>query len=132
MIVSTSRHRAGFSLLEMCAVMGTLGLTLSIGGVILITAMKATKVGSTSLLQIRLRSDVVDTVRTDIAAASAAPDQFETWTRSHSCLILERSADEHVIYEWQPGELMRIARTAAGESRSRLSIGIADIAIEFE
>jgi hypothetical protein len=124
--------RCGYSLIEMCAVMGTLGITLSLGALILLVAMRSNQLGGATLLQVRLRTDVGDTFRADVAGAIAAPESLGNLTRGATCLILRQPNGEHVAYEWQNGQLTRTVRTTDRESRSILSIGIPDIDVEFE
>jgi type II secretory pathway pseudopilin PulG len=124
--------RRGYSLIEMCAVMGALAITLSLGAIILLVAMRANQVGGATLLQVRLRTDVGDTFRADVAGAVATPESLGDSTRSATCLILRRPNGEHVVYDWQNGQLTRTVRTHDRESRSFLSIGIPDITVEFD
>jgi hypothetical protein len=124
--------RRAFTLIEMCAVMATLGITLSLGAIILLVAMRSNQVGGATLLQIRLCTDVGDTFRADVASAVAVPATLDNWRRSPTCLILQRTGDERVVYDWQNGQLTRTVRKAERESRTVLSIGISDIAVEFE
>jgi len=126
-----SRRRA-FSLIEMCAVMATLGITLSLGAIILLVAMRSNQVGGATLLQIRLCTDVGDTFRADVANAVATPATLENSRRSPACLILQGVGDEHVVYDWSNGQLTRTVRRAERESRSILAIGIPQIVVEFE
>jgi type II secretory pathway pseudopilin PulG len=128
----SNNSRRAYSLIEMCAVMGTLGITLSLGAIILLVAMRANQVGGATLLQIRLRTDVGDTFRTDVADAVAAPANLGNSSRSATCLILRQSGGNHVVYEWQNGQLTRTVHTADRESRTILSIGIPDISVEFD
>jgi type II secretory pathway pseudopilin PulG len=123
--------RQGYTLIELCAVMATLGMTLSLGAIILLVAMRANQVGGATLLQVRLRTDVADTFRADVAGSTQIPTTLGQRTRSPTCLILRRQNGDHVVYEWQNGQLTRTVLAGEQESRSILSIGIPDIAIEF-
>jgi len=133
MIVRPSgSSRRAFSLIEMCAVMATLGITLSLGAIILLVAMRSNQVGGATLLQIRLSTDAGDTFRADVAGAVAAPATLGDLSRGPTCLILQGVGDEHIVYDWKNGQLTRTVRRAERESRSVLSIGIPEIAVEFE
>jgi type II secretory pathway pseudopilin PulG len=132
----TTRRKAarvrGFTLLELCAVVTTLGLTLGLGSIILLVAMRANQVGSATLLEVRLRVDVGDTFRADVARAVSAPDKLGAWARSPTCVLLRQANGDAVIYEWQNDHLSRTVQSGERTDRSELSLGIPNIAVEFD
>ena len=128
----TSRSRPGFTLIELCTVMGVLSIALSLSAIVLISVMGANQVGSATLLQLRLRADIADPFRADVASALEAPDQFGNLTAGPACLILRKPSGDHVIYEWQSPQLTRTVRSGERERRTIVSSGIPDTTIEFE
>jgi hypothetical protein len=126
------RHsRPAFSLLEALTVMTALGLTLSLGAIMLIVTMRANQVGATTLLHVCLHADVGDTFRTDVAEATAAPEKLDQWARGPACLILQKSADRFVIYEWK-NELHRTEKTGEHVAPAILSLGLPNMEATFE
>jgi hypothetical protein len=128
----TRHSRRGFTLIEALIVMTSLGLTLSLGAIILIVSMRANQLGAATLLHVRLHADIGDTFRSDVAAATAAPEKLDNWTRGPSCLILQKSADHFVIYEWKNTDVIRTEKHGEHVSPSILSVGLPDMAITFE
>ena len=125
-------RQSGFTLLELCAVVTTLGLTLGLGSIILLVAMRANQVGSATLLQVRLRADVGDTFRADVARAVSAPEKLDKWERSPTCVLVRQANGDAVIYQWQNGQLSRTVRSGERTDRSVLSLGIPNLAVEFD
>jgi len=125
------RLRPAFSLLEAITVMTALGLTLSLGAIMLIATMRANQMGATTLLHVRLHTDVGDTFRTDVAEAMAAPEKLQQWTRGPTCLILQKSADRTVIYEWSTDRLTRTEKTGDEVAPAVLSLGLPNIETAF-
>jgi hypothetical protein len=127
----TRRARPAFSLLEALTVMTALGLTLSLGAIMLIITMRANQVGATTLLHVCLHADVGNTFRTDVAEALAAPEKLDQWSRGPTCLILQKALDHYVIYEWK-NELTRTEKTGEHVAPAILSLGLPNMEATFE
>jgi hypothetical protein len=112
--------------------MTALGLTLSLGAIMLIASMRANQIGATTLLHVRLHTDVGDTFRTDVAEATAAPEKLDQRTRGPTCLILQKAADRYVIYEWSNDRLTRAEKTGEDIAPAILSLGLPNIEADFD
>jgi prepilin-type N-terminal cleavage/methylation domain-containing protein len=124
-------HRRAFSLIEIMAVMACLGIGLSIGAVTLAAAMRSNQLAAGTLLHLRLRSEIADMFRSDVALADSLLESDGANSRSSTCLILNKSDGERVIYESRDGELIRTVRTSTGETKTSFRLGDPNATIEF-
>ena len=62
-------RRRGFSLIELCAVMWALGITVSFGAVLLIATMRADQMTAGELHRISRHNQLADEFRGDVAGA---------------------------------------------------------------
>lgn len=132
MIARCNTGRAGFTLLEMLAVMWAMAVALSLGAVLMITILRSDRVSQATLRQLAWRSTAADQFRADVARAEDAPDAFAEFRRGPTCLIL-RLAGGHVIFVAAGEKLERIVRAADGsETRRAEPVGPPDSAVELD
>jgi prepilin-type N-terminal cleavage/methylation domain-containing protein len=125
-----SHVRAGYSLLEMLAVMAVLAFILGLGGALLLTAMRADQVGAATLHQMSMHDELADQFRADVARATETPAELGNLKAGPNCLILKTDAG-HVVYHWHDRKLDRIVRANGQESRRPVAISSEDTSVEF-
>jgi type II secretory pathway pseudopilin PulG len=128
--VTRSSKRAGYTLLEMMTVIWMLSVVLGLGMALLLTAMRADKVGEATLRQLTRHAELADQFRADVAAAVEAPDRLGEFTAGPACLIL-RNAGGPVIYNWHDGKLDRTDRTSGTETRRPIAMASENTKVEF-
>jgi len=127
-----TRKRAGFTLLEMLAVMFVMSIAFGFGGTILLAALRIDQAGAATLRLMAWRTEFADQFRADVARADAAPERLGELTGGPTCLILHRPDGAHVVYQWHDdGRLERLVRAADGDTRRTLPVGASNVSVEF-
>jgi hypothetical protein len=101
------RPRAGFTLLELIAVLWGLAILMLLGAAILVGGIKiydATEAGYTQASRLE---NLVNQFREDVAQAIAAPEKFDRWAAGPSCLILQWPDGQHIVYVVEDGRPKR-------------------------
>ena len=125
-------ERAGFTLLEILVVMWALTLALGLGATLFVAALRADQVSAATLRRLSQTGELADQFRADVAEAAAAPDRLDALARGPSCLILRTPDGAHVVYQWQQEQLERMVRTADGEMRRVVPVGVRVARVEFD
>ena len=128
---SPRSRRAGFTLLEIMAVMTVLALVLGLLIVSLTSLLRLEQADSAFYDRVMNNDRVADRFRTDVAQATSAPTEWSTYQAGTHCLILEQPNGMHVVLsmghrQQQAGPLagaggrsQQAARAAAGRCRKR-------------
>lgn len=124
-------RRAGFTLTEMVVVMWALGVALSIGALLLVSATRAGSLGASADTRATLRGELGRTFRADAARAEAAPDKLGDVAAGPQRLFLRLPGDTVVTYEWADGKLLRTERKGDEETRRTLPLPSAHVRVEF-
>jgi Tfp pilus assembly protein FimT len=125
-----ANRRAGFSLLEMLVMMAALSVVLALGGAVLLTVMRADRVGAATLRDLTRHTELADQFRGDVARATAAPDRLGELTAGPTCLILQ-TGHETIIYRWQDSHLDRVVRAGDKEMRRQIALNAENSTVEF-
>ncbi|QDU23109.1 type II secretion system protein [Urbifossiella limnaea] len=120
-------RRAGFTLLEMVVVMWGMGVAMAVGGFVLVTAFRATKLGEAADTRTAYRAELGRVFRADVARAEAAPEMHNDLSAGADRLFLRLPGGAVVTYEWTDEGLFR----AEGQSRMPLPLGSAQERVEF-
>ncbi len=100
---SPRSRRAGFTLLEIMAVMTVLALVLGLLIVSLTSLLRLEQADSAFYDRVMNNDRVADRFRTDVAQATSAPTEWSTYQAGTHCLILEQPNGMHVVYQWDTG-----------------------------
>ena len=105
----TSRRRQpGFTLVEMLAVMFLLAVVAGIMTLLLKDTLdleRGRRLGFDNLVRNHL---LADQFRGDVARAISAPAKWRDYEANAHTLILQMSADSHVVYLWRKKSLRRL------------------------
>jgi type II secretory pathway pseudopilin PulG len=124
-------RRAGFTLLEMIAVIWALTILLGFGMALILAAVRTNQVGAGTLRELSRRSELADQFRADVARADATPDKLGNWTAGPDCLILHVPDDSHIVYRWHNDQVERIVRTGKADVRRPIAVGPENTTVEF-
>jgi prepilin-type N-terminal cleavage/methylation domain-containing protein len=114
--VSCGRCRAGFTLMEMLAVLSLYGILLSLLMMTLVGILRLEHGSRAALDRLGWQAVLADQFRDDVAQALAAPAHWQGQSAGPACLILEMSDKRHVVYLWEKSELFRLEE-AGGKSK---------------
>ncbi len=106
--------RRGFTLLEMLVVIWALLLTLFLGTVILLGALRIERAAAAAERRLALHGILADHFRADVAQAGATPEDVGALKAGPTCLILRLADRTYVVYRAQEGRLERAALATAG------------------
>lgn len=126
-----SRPRRAFTLMEMCAVISVLAITLGFGSAILILSVRANQVAAGTLRKVVQNGQLADRFRADVALASDAPERSGSTEREAHCLILTNPDGSAVIYRFADRQLTRTVSTSRGEQSAVLASAGPDEAYQF-
>lgn len=121
---SSSHTRRAFTLLELCAVMWVLGLTLVIGVGILVASFKLDQASRKTLERLSVHNQLADRFRQDVASAEGAafPRDSDAEDAVPQSLVLRFAADHHVKYQWADVYVERIEERGGQLSRQQFRI----------
>ena len=126
-----SCSRRAFTLIEMLVVMGALGVCLFLGTTLIVTSLKADRLGTTAANRVSERLELARQFRDDAHQANAAPDQLGDIEAGPTVLILQRSDKSAVVYRWADDKLERTVRVGETETKQFLPAGPEKTRVEF-
>jgi type II secretory pathway pseudopilin PulG len=116
--------RAGYTLLEMTAVMALLAAVLGLGMALILTVMRADHMASRTVRELTRHAELADQFRADVARAIEA-------TVDGSRLSLSYAGGGQVVYRWHDGMLDRTVRVGDTETRRPININPENMSVEF-
>jgi type II secretory pathway component PulJ len=126
-----SRHRPGFTLIEVSALMAALALTLGMLTVILGGALRLQRASMGDLERLGALRELADQFRADVAQATEAPEHWQKESADATCLILAFSGDRHVLYLWEAKHLARFEFRGERMQRRDIKLGEEPLDVEF-
>jgi hypothetical protein len=130
--VGLSTRRLGFSLVEALVVIVGLSLVLTLTAGIIVVVMKLQRSGADALQSMIVQKELADVFRSDVANASAAPDEFGRYKSGPQCLLLRKDNGDIIVYQWQSGFLERSLLTHSTPDRRLLPVGTASTVPKFQ
>jgi type II secretory pathway pseudopilin PulG len=124
-------RRPAFTLIEVLAVMGTMGIVLLLATATLVGAQRINASAAEVAQRLAVKAALADQVRQDVARATAAPDAFEKLRAGPGCLILQMADSSGVIYRWEDGQLGRTQFLGHEQFRQRMPVGSDRASVEF-
>ncbi len=125
------RARPGFTLLEMVAVVASLGVLLIIISATLVAALKVQQSATSVFHALAVQKQLANQFRTDVSRALAAPDKLENQSAGPECIILRMDKNKHVIYRWENHRVERTEINGSEKSVQRLPAGDYWAEVEF-
>ncbi len=127
-----SPARRGFTLMEMTVVFFALGVSMLVGGALLLTASKVERSSEAASERMSRRVELARQFRDDVARAEAAPERFRNLVAGPALLILQLPGQSTIVYQWQNDELERFERKGEIETMRRpLPIASKGTNVEF-
>lgn len=123
--------RGGFTLVEMLIVMAALGVCMAMGTALILTTLRADKVGEGVSNRVSRRAELGRQFRADVSRAGAASDTLGDHTAGPTHLILAMPGGAAVVYRWDGYTLERVERTTAGETRRTVPVGPEGTTVEL-
>jgi len=124
-------RRPAFTLIEVLAVMGTMGIVLLLATATLVGAQRINASAAEIARRLAVQIALADQFRQDVARATAAPDAFEKRRAGPACLILQTADGSGIIYCWDDGQLERTQFLGHKQSRQRMPLGSDRASVEF-
>ncbi|CAN5130249.1 hypothetical protein BH11PLA2_BH11PLA2_24700 [soil metagenome] len=100
--------RRAFSLMELMAVLGVLGIVFMLGILFLYSMVSLQRVSGGHHQRVARHAALAERFRDDVRTASECPDKFQTHTAGAECLILKMPDGRHVVYRFADSTLQRI------------------------
>ena len=129
MNLNRSRRR-GLSLVEVCCIMALIAVIGTLLTLLLRETLKVEQIQAQGFDKLLLDNVLADLFRADVAQAENAPPQWEQYTADATTLILQMKKDEHLVYRWQQGELLRLRYDPQAQSERQVPVG-GDRRVEF-
>lgn len=114
-------RRCAFTLIEMCAVISVLAMTVGFGSAILILSFRTNVMAAGTLRSIVLTGQIADRFRDDVHQATQAPEKSGSIQRGARQLILTRADGATIVYRFDDQRLIRTIRN--GEQEQQLDLG---------
>ena len=130
--VAQNRARAGFTLLEVATVIAGISVILIFAGITVVTVVKTGRSSATALQTLTVQKELADQFRTDVAHATAAPDEFGRYRAGPACLLLRLAHDDIVVYRWESGLLERSLLARSGPTRWQVPVGGSSVVPQFD
>jgi len=130
--IGVTKCRLGFSLVEMLVVIVGLSLLLSLTAGIIVVVMKIERSGADALHSLIVQKELADQFRSDVANASAAPDEFGRYKAGPECLLLRQDDGDVIVYQWESGTLERSLLSQSAPVRQPLPVGSASTVQNFQ
>ncbi len=102
--------RAGFSLFEICLVLGGLTLAVSLGTALILGAFRVARSAGASAQRQTTLAWLADRFRSDVASATETPARLGPWTTGPACLALRAPNRHEVVYFRRADTLFRAER----------------------
>ena len=127
----TNGRRAAWTLIEMLVVIAGLGVCMAIGVGLLVTVLKADKIGEAVATRVSHRQELARTFRDDVARAEGVSDKLGDLVAGPTHLILRKPGGTTVAYRWANKTLGRIERIGTKETRRIVPVGAESMEVEF-
>jgi hypothetical protein len=126
------RHlRAGFSLMEVTAVLAGMSFLMILSALLLISTFRIKDTSTDALDRQGRRSVLADLFRDDVAGAVEAPERHGDLTAGNECLILRKPDGNHLAYRVVDGRLERWHRSAEDGTPLWMHLEPVGIAADF-
>jgi type II secretory pathway pseudopilin PulG len=103
----TTPRRPGYTLFEMIAVVGVIGVAVTMSMSLILGAFQVERTANTTHKRLTTRTALIDEFRADVSRATAAPASKGDLKAGPTCLILSLPGDVCVYYRWHEGVLER-------------------------
>jgi type II secretory pathway pseudopilin PulG len=124
-------RRPAFTLIEVLAVMGTMGIVLVLATATLVGAQRINASATEVAQRLAVQAALADQFRQDVTRATTAPDAFEKIRAGPACIILQTADSSGVIYRWEDGQLERTQFLGQKQSHHRMPVGSDQTSVEF-
>jgi len=116
-------RRAGFTLIEMTAVMAVLAVLISLIGATMLMLSRIEQADAAVFQHMLNHGVLADQFRGDVAQAVSALKEWDRFQAGPHCLILAQGKNAWVVYERDQQGLMRWHFQAGAKTSQRLPIG---------
>jgi type II secretory pathway pseudopilin PulG len=130
-LADRKKRRPGWSLLELTAVMGILGVLLALTFATVAGTIRTEQASVASFHKLAVQSALADLFRTDVAQAKAAPDKLDAFVKGPACLILQLPDQSHIVYRWDKGRLIRSTFSGKKTAAQPVPLGEKRATVEF-
>ena len=129
--MSRRARRAGFSLLEVLAVLAGLGFLMYLSAVLLISTFRIRDVSADAVTHQAQRALLIDQFRSDVAEAVDTPESLGEWKAGPDCVILRQPNGQHILYRFEADYLHRWQQLTKSAEPNWVPLEPAAAAIEF-
>lgn len=123
--------RGGFSLIEMLVVLAALAMLMGLSFTLLFGMVRTDRVGEGTLRRINRRAEIADQFRDDVHAAIDMPAERGEYRAGPTCLILKQGDASWVVYQAEPGRLIRIVQSGGTSTRTPIRLASEESDAEF-
>lgn len=135
MMLTETRPRSGFALVEMMVLIISLAAGMTLGGATLILALQTERAVDQTYHTLVQRRTLAEQFRTDVSRATATPERTylgeDEVFASPTCLILEGPGKQQVVYLWLSGHLERVQVKGGQALWQRLPVGAKAAGLEL-